>query len=212
MFPVAVLSSAFNSTAKGSLRPMLKNAFKTHVGLRANADEYEDMLDGICAEYGLPPDVVKGWFETSQWTEHDYISTCKMLLSRSLRGGKMPLTSMSVKSFIDFYDLDNNKSEIEKMTFLAVMALRSIIGRRLAAYVSWEMILSRMAGNVYKCRVEDLPELVQKYNSRKLRDKLRNSIIHRWKIQYYFKGRKPWYSLNRSPFDLIKWVNENGTP
>lgn len=140
------------------------------------------------------------------------IDYCQKCYKRHSKKGTLPYSSITANVFKDFWDNDHRKSDFEKQSLIAYLALKSILGSKIAGYVKWELLLSRMDGDTRIVPVEELPEQIQRYNSRKLRDKLRKSLISKWKVQYYFKGRRPWYSLKRAPFLLKDWVENRGTP
>lgn len=86
--------------------------------------------------------------------------------------------------------LNDDKSDFECLQFLAYCAIRSILGRGLfdefapvPKRITWEFILSRMAGNDKRVPVEDLPPFIAAYAIRRKRDKLRKSLIYKWHLQ-----------------------------
>lgn len=93
---------------------------------------------------------------------------------------------------------DDGKSDYECLQFLAYCAIRSILGRGLffesipvAKRITWEFILSRMAGNDKRVPVEDLPPFIAAYAIRRKRDKLRKSLINKWHLQTDGQSRGP---------------------
>lgn len=93
---------------------------------------------------------------------------------------------------------DDDKSDYECLQFLAYCAIRSILGRGLffesipvAKRITWEFILSRMAGNDKRVPVEDLPPFIAHYCKRRSRDKLRKSLINKWHLQTDGQSRGP---------------------
>lgn len=210
-FPISVLSSAYKISNQGSLRPMLKLAYFCHIGLmekRIPDYKKKDFWERIADYYHYNRELINEWVEEYN-TKENFICKCKAFYDRYSKKETMPYTSMSTKMYIDFWDNDIEKSQFEKDTFIAYLALKSIIGDKKAGFLKWELLLSRMAGETKMRNIGDFPEAITKYNSRKLRDKLRNSLIKKWKVQYYFIGRKPWYSLlKEKKFSLQEWVEE----
>lgn len=93
---------------------------------------------------------------------------------------------------------DDDKSDYECLQFLAYCAIRSILGRGLffesipvAKRITWEFILSRMAGNDKRVPVEDMPPFIAAYAIRRKRDKLRKSLINKWHLQTDGQSRGP---------------------
>lgn len=85
---------------------------------------------------------------------------------------------------------NNDVSDFECLQFLAYCAIRSILGRGLfdncfpmPKRITWEFILSRMAGNNKRVPVEDMPPFIAAYAIRRKRDKLRKSLIYKWHVQ-----------------------------
>ena len=85
---------------------------------------------------------------------------------------------------------DDDVSDYECLQFLAYCAIRSILGRGLfddcfpvPKRITWEFILSRMAGNNKRVPVEDMPPFIAAYAARRKRDKLRKSLIYKWHVQ-----------------------------
>ncbi len=94
--------------------------------------------------------------------------------------------------------LNDDKSDFECLQFLAYCAIRSILGRGLfddcfpvPKRITWEFILSRMAGNDKRVPVEDLPPFIAAYAIRRKRDKLRKSLIYKWHLQTDGQSRGP---------------------
>lgn len=94
--------------------------------------------------------------------------------------------------------LNDDKSDFECLQFLAYCAIRSILGRGLfddcfpvPKRITWEFILSRMAGNDKRVPVEDIPPFIAAYAIRRKRDKLRKSLIYKWHLQTDGQSRGP---------------------
>lgn len=214
-FPISLLSMAYTRKAAGSLRPMLSKVYLCHIGLRFlyNTPDDDTFDEEITDFYGLTPEESEEVIcESVYFSPDNMIEYCRDSYNRQSKKGTQPYTSITVNVFKDFWDNDHRKTDFEKASLIAYMALKSILGNKIAGYVKWELLLSRMAGNTRIVAVDEMPKEIQRYNSRKLKDKLRKSLIEKWKVQYYFKGRNPWYSLKRKPFLLKDWVENRGTP
>lgn len=92
--------------------------------------------------------------------------------------------------------LNDDKSDFECLQFLAYCAIRSILGRGLfddcfpvPKRITWEFMLSRMAGNDSRVPVEYLPPFIAAYAIRRKRDKLRKSLIYKWHLQTLGQSR-----------------------
>lgn len=210
-FPVSLLSMAFTKKYKCSLRPMLSRIFLYHVGMRDSKGLADDMKD-VTDFYGLSKPTAIDIWQLARPNSNDFWEDATAYYNAFPKKQPIPYASMTANLFGDFWFDDCSKTDFEKQSLLAYLALKSILGNKIGGFVNWEFLLSRMAGNIGKLPIEDLPETVQRYNSRKLKDKLRKCLISKWKVQYYFKGRQPWFSFKREPFLLQEWVNKRGTP
>lgn len=206
-FPISVLSSAYNKTAKGSLRPMLRLAYMCHVGMMELRQPYkdgEDFYKRVAKFYGFNSEWVEAEIMEYE-SEWRFIEACKSNFKRYGKNGTLPYTVMTNRMMADFWLKDAEKDATEKFAFTAYLALRSIVGKRKTAFVKWELLLSRMCGSVGIIPVEEMPESVKRYSTRKMREKLRKALIDKWRVQYLFKGRKPWYCIDVK-FNLSEWV------
>ena len=94
--------------------------------------------------------------------------------------------------------LNDDKSDFECLQFLAYCSIRSILGRGffddchpVPKRITWEFILSRMAGYDKRVQVEDMPPFIATYAIRRKRDKLRKSLINKWHLQTDGQSRGP---------------------
>lgn len=110
--------------------------------------------------------------------------------------GADAITSITAEQAI--YYLQNDVSDTKQVQLLAAVALRSIIGRKVAAAVGWGLLLSRMAGHTKPVQADALPKWVQRWNTRKMRAKLIGLLCSNWGVQYYCpKGfRVGWFSMD----------------
>lgn len=89
-----------------------------------------------------------------------------------------------------FHYLNEDVSDFECVQFLCYCAIRSILGsawidhqRPVIKRITWEFILSRMAGNTKREPVEKLPKFVRHYSSKRHRSKLRKAMTNKWPVQ-----------------------------
>ena len=86
--------------------------------------------------------------------------------------------------------LNDDQSDYECVQFLAYCAIRSILGSAWADLatpsvkrITWEFILSRMAGFEKRVPVEQLPPHILYYVSKRHRARLRKSLTYKWHVQ-----------------------------
>ena len=109
-------------------------------------------------------------------------------MERVTRSAGHAFCGIPIQWLISF--LNDDVSDYECMQFLGYCAIRSILGRSLydgfipvPKRITWEFILSRMAGNNKRVPVDKLPPFIAAYAIRRKRDKLRKSLIHKWHVQ-----------------------------
>lgn len=217
-FPVPAFYKAFTKKSAGKLHPLLDAILLCDIGRRLKKDDRNsDNIDEyLCEYYGEPLSSFRRLARIYAPDGHFY-DECRAVYSRYSKKDSAPYASISPHLLRQAYDAIDYKTDFARITFIAYLALKSIVGSSSARYVKWELLLCRMAGNVGIVPVDELPEMIQRYSTRKLKDKLRNALIKDYKVQYYFKGRCPWYSFKRPPFSLKDWVDsrrkpEKGTP
>ena len=92
---------------------------------------------------------------------------------------------------------DDDVSDYECVQLLAYCAIRSILGSAWVDItpsvkrISWGFILSRMAGNVKRVPLDELPSFIQYYASKRHRARLRKSLINKWHVQIDGQSRGP---------------------
>ena len=92
---------------------------------------------------------------------------------------------------------DDDISDYECVQLLAYCAIRSILGsawvdiRPYPKRIAWGFILSRMAGNVKRVPLDELPPFIQYYASKRHRARLRKSLINKWHMQIDGQKRGP---------------------
>lgn len=228
-FPLPILAESFTRNGRINLRLMLLEAMRTHIGhycikKRIRPDSTLLIIPGISDD--LLPRIIAATCFSYEWNDtfefvmgwdliEAALKTCTKAHNRRTRNANPPYCSMSLGVWLDFMDNEAYKDDFEKVTLLAAMAVRSIVGPHTAKPIIWEFILSRMAGYAEKYDISILPETVQMYDQvkhRKLKEKLLRHLQKHWGIQYQFIGRKPWFCTD-SKVNLAEWVtSKRGTP
>ena len=113
----------------------------------------------------------------------------------------------------DFRDNLVYKTDFEIEQFLAVLAIRSIIGaghgNMRVKHIPWHYVLSRMAGHEKAVNnLDTLHKFISKYASRRYHDKLIKALCERWHMQYYGtrlgKRVAPLFTFSQSiPLDTL---------
>lgn len=95
-----------------------------------------------------------------------------------------PMTGLNVKIFKDFRD--NKKSVFEKVSFLAFLALRSILGTKSYCQITNKYWLSRMDGKAktIQCKSE-LSQELRKYISEYQTKKMKRELHLNWGLKDY---------------------------
>lgn len=95
----------------------------------------------------------------------------------------VPKTSLKIDLINEFYTTD--KTEFERVCFLAFAAIRSILQTKQYCKIDNEYLVSRMASNASKG--EDLPEWIKPYNNRYQLDKIKKALQVDWRLNLYAK-------------------------
>lgn len=125
---------------------------------------------------------------TTNGHNKDLFSCCLEYMDAVADSSGKAFCGVPIEWLLSFRDED--KSDFECLQFLAYCAIRSILGRGLfedcfpvPKRITWEFILSRMAGYEKRVPVEDMPPFIAAYAIRRKRDKLRKSLIYKWHLQ-----------------------------
>lgn len=103
------------------------------------------------------------------------------------------------------YKLESKK-EIEMVSLIGFTALTSILGSSTAKVVKWQFLLSRMCGNVKMVALEDMPDMIRRYNTRRKRESLINYLVEHWNVQYKFVGRGAWFMVGTHSVTLEEFI------
>jgi hypothetical protein len=130
-------------------------------------------------------------------------------IQESLKTGKSlnqkysgcPITGINIKTYWQFYD--NQKTEYEKITLLAYLALKSIIGTKAMHKVTNEYWLSRMDGKPEKCELSQLSEPIKKYATEYHTVKLKNELVFNWGLITYSRYVRGFYISFSMPLDEL---------
>ena len=119
--------------------------------------------------------LVKDFFSISTWNEKNTLAHGEKLSQSTNR--KVPWTSLSVNMFWDYYQ--SNKDDFSKATFLAFLAIKSIVGKRAYYKTSQVRIFKRMAGmtDAFSDKLpDDIAYWCERYKFNRIKDKLQDSF------------------------------------
>ena len=109
-------------------------------------------------------------------------------------------TSIRKDMLFDFYK--NNKTDFEKLSFLAFAAIRSILQRQQYVRLTNKYLLSRMSGNNIN---DDISPFLKPYTKRYQLDKIKNELQLNWGLKMWAIRLRGFYvSFNLSILDLAK--------
>ncbi|EKT3967216.1 hypothetical protein NTJ12_002299, partial [Flavobacterium psychrophilum] len=105
--------------------------------------------------------------------------------------------------FWKFYK--NDKSEFDKICFLAFLSIKSILGTKSYCKVTNLYLWARMDGKTSTIiEVSELSNEVRKYANRYQSENIKNELILNWHLIYYSRYTRGFYiSLKMSLEDLI---------
>lgn len=121
-------------------------------------------------------------------------------------GIKSPFSNISLKILKDFNT--DSKTEWENVVLLAFLGVRSIIGDKPHCRITYDFLFSRMAGerNMLE-NMNDLPEILKKYNTDHYRKKIREDLELNWGMKSV-SGRGFHASFDMELKELIKCVEK----
>ncbi|WP_420287140.1 hypothetical protein VT569_03155 [Flavobacterium psychrophilum] len=114
-----------------------------------------------------------------------------------------PKVGLSISTFWKFYN--NDKSEFDKICFLAFLSIKSILGTKCYCKVTNLYLWARMDGKTNAIvEVDELSNEVRKYANRYQSENIKNELILNWHLIYYSRYTRGFYiSLKMSLEDLI---------
>lgn len=137
----------------------------------------------------------------------------KMIVAYRVNKNYSVIVGADKDLLFDFRDNLVYKTDFEIEQFLAVLAIRSIIGaghgNMRVKHIPWHYVLSRMAGHEKAVNnLDTLPKFISKYASRRYHDKLIKALCERWHMQYYGtrlgKRVAPLFTFSQSiPLDTL---------
>ena len=206
-FPVEVLGQ-LGLTTTGELYgfdAMLETAlryaiYRTYMNYcHGNPAEFDsEAFAATVAALGLGDDTTPAAIEWARDTFNNY------------RDSKV-ITSISRRLFWEIQANAEARGDFYMMQAAAALALRSILGAfspKVAKGVTWDFMLSRMAGKAKK--VKKYPKHVKRYATRKMRLKLIKALCEYWGFEYYApRGtRVPLFGWGMTADELAEYAKQ----
>lgn len=117
-----------------------------------------------------------------------------------------PHVGIRVNMWYEF--LAHDKEDFEKLTLLAYLAFKSILGKKPYCVTNNQMLFSRMDGNVKIVPYNELSDCFQKYvktkdTQRHWSNKIRDELEDTWNFVFYSQKIRGYYvSTSINPFEL----------
>lgn len=188
-FPVALISSLFNSKRKVLDEICNYSLYAFSLNIKCEQQEYDKFLEA--AKYFDVP--LTG-------NEEEKYKSGKELYSRYALS---PKTGLNTSVFWDFYK--NYKSDYDLACLAAYLSIKSIIGTKPYCKITNLHLWSRMCG--YPSQVKDLSGLsanVHRYANEYQTKKIKKTLVQSWNLVTYARYTRGFYvSFNMSLEDLI---------
>jgi hypothetical protein len=134
--------------------------------------------------------------------------------SRSLENGKLlfdsipdktAMTGISKELLFDYYK--NDKTDFEISLLLSFLAIKSILGKKSYCRITTDYLICRMAGYTSKIEMEEVPESLKKYLTRRKMDSLKMELKKSFGLKIYARFTRGWFvSFELTEEQLIREV------
>lgn len=120
----------------------------------------------------------------------------------------LPKVGISIDIFFDYYK--NEKSEFQKVTLLAFLAIKSVLQKKAYWNLYNDFLIARMDGKSQPIKdVNELSPELQKYNKEYQFKKIKNELILNWGLIHYAYYTRGFYVSFKMPLeDLIFQVEK----
>mgnify|MGYP000983735085 CR=1 FL=1 len=116
-----------------------------------------------------------------------------------------PMTGISHDLLFTFYK--EHKTEHEIAALMAFLAIKSILGKKSYCRVTNEHLLSRMAGFASDKTMDELPEYLKQYTSRRKMNSLKMELQRNYRLKIYARYTRGFFvSFTLSLEELIREV------
>jgi len=216
-FPITMLRGFMDDT-KGAIRDISSFALYHKTRDFENAPNYDNSN----------PAVIQAVFQAAEYYGRNIFADPRESLkngfqiNKQVKGHVIPYTAISVSMARDF--AMNDKSDFEKITLLAFLALKSIAGNDNAYKTNKQMLYSRMAGQIKPVGrrhgtnfeiYEDeyfktLPSNIAEWYEQKRFYKIKKALMLNWGLVYYsYHFRGFYFSFKLSIENLVKHAESN---
>ena len=120
----------------------------------------------------------------------------------------LPKVGISADIFFDYYK--NEKSEFQKVTLLAFLAIKSVLQNKSYCKLNNNYLFARMDGKSHSIKNDsELSKELLKYKNDYRSVKIKDELKLNWGLKYYGKSRGFYVSFKMSLEDLIFQVEKN---
>lgn len=173
-FPVCLLSGIFENTKK-VMNDIIDYAIYKH-SLKLELSDETGNLESSAKYFGINLGNSKRTYKNGK------------LLYDSIPE-KTPMTGINKEMLFDYFE--HEKSEIEIVTLLAFLAIKSILGTKPYSKANKQFLLSRMSGNAKKDGI--ISDQLSKYLLRYHFDKIIIELKLNWRLVYYSYHTRGFY-------------------
>jgi len=117
-----------------------------------------------------------------------------------------PKVGINTKTYWDFRD--NYKSEFEKVSLLAFLAIKSILQQKAYCKIGNKFWLARMDGKASSCESEELSAAIGKYSNEYQLRKIKNSLVDNWNLVTYSRYNRGFYISLKLPLEKLAFEAE----
>jgi hypothetical protein len=123
--------------------------------------------------------------------------------------GPPPMTGISTEVYWNFRS-EEEKSDLDKATLLAFLALKSIVGTKPYMKINNDLLLSRMDGKRRSVKPEAISKEIQAFSKRYWLDKIKDELVNSWNVTFFSKNMRGFYvSLTLNPEQLAYYAIKN---
>ena len=117
-----------------------------------------------------------------------------------------PKAGINTKTYWDYRD--NYKSEFDKVSLLAFLAIKSILQQKAYCKIGNKFWLARMDGKASSCEFEELSPAIRKYSTEYQIRKIKNSLVDNWNLVTYSRYNRGFYISLKLPLEKLAFEAE----
>ncbi len=117
-----------------------------------------------------------------------------------------PKVGINTKTYWDYKN--NYKSEFEKISLLAFLAIKSILQQKAYCKIGNKFWLARMDGKASSCEFTELSASIRKYSTEYQIRKIKNSLVDNWNLVTYSRYNRGFYVSLKLPLEKLAFEAE----